>query len=45
MDLDKATDLELAKIYGQVYQQLIQAQHNLQMISAEIARREPKVKK
>ena len=38
-DVIKMTDLELAKVQGQVYQQLMQAQQNLQIISREIEKR------
>jgi len=43
-DIKKMTDLELAEIQGQVYQQLMQAQGNLQIINAEVQRRKPKPK-
>ena len=37
--IEDFTDLELAELQGQVYQQLIQAQGNLQAINQEIQRR------
>jgi len=39
IDLETLTDLELIEFQGQVYQQLIQSQTNLQAIQNEIQRR------
>jgi len=41
-DISKMTDLELAKIQGQVYQQLMQAQQNLLILNQELEKRTPK---
>ena len=41
-DITKMSDLELAKLQGQVYQQLMQAQSNLMVINKEIEKRTPK---
>jgi len=38
--LDQFTDLELVKAQGQVYQQIMQNQANLQAINLEVDRRE-----
>ncbi len=43
MDISKLSDLELAKIQGKVYQDLIQAQGNLAAINIELEKRTPKV--
>lgn len=39
-DIKTITDLELAKIQGQIYGQLMQAQSNLLIINQELERRE-----
>jgi len=40
--LDKYTDLELAKLQGQLYQQFMQIQGNLIAVNGEIEKRTPK---
>ena len=39
--IEKFTDLELAKLSGQLYQQLMQVQNNLMVVSREIEKRTP----
>jgi hypothetical protein len=41
--LDKMTDLQLAKVQGQLYQQLRQIEGNLLAVNQEIEKRTPKV--
>jgi hypothetical protein len=43
MDITKMTDLELAKLQGSLYQQLMQTQGNLIAINQELDKRTPKV--
>lgn len=45
VDIKKMSDLELAEIYGQVYQQLMIAQQNMQAIQGEIRLRKEVVGK
>ena len=43
MDLKKMSDLELAKLQGNQYQQLMMTQQNLIAINQELQSRTPKV--
>lgn len=40
--IDKFTDLELAKLQGELYTSLMQIQNNLIVVRAEIEKRTPK---
>lgn len=42
-NINSCTDLELAEMQGQLYNQLIQVQNNLLAINQEIKARKPKV--
>ena len=42
MDITKMTDLELAKLQGQMYQELMRVQGNLIAINQELEKRTPK---
>lgn len=42
IDLSTVSDLELAKINGNLYQTLMQIQNSLVMVAAEIEKRTPK---
>lgn len=43
MDITKISDLELAKLQGQTYQELMRVQNNLLVVNQEIERRTPVV--
>jgi hypothetical protein len=43
-DITLMSDIELAKIQGQCYEELLRVQGNLMAIKAELAKREPEVK-
>jgi hypothetical protein len=43
MDITKISDLELAKIQGQLYQDFMRVQGNLVAVNQEIEKRTPKV--
>jgi hypothetical protein len=43
MDITKLLDIELAKLQGQVYQELMRVQNNLISVNQEIEKRMPKV--
>jgi hypothetical protein len=44
MELSKMTDLEIAELSGQLYQQFMQTQGNLIAVNSEIKRRKDLVK-
>ena len=42
MDITKMSDLELAKLQGQLYQDLMRVQQNLMTVNQELEKRTPK---